>query len=97
MPWKPVNEARIDEGRPPLGDPNDENNPYNKLMANTPLGVVTVDDVLTAKEVATPPPAPATGQSNPGSKTKSVDALLEGIAGTEGQVARMLEDETPAS
>jgi len=63
MPWKPVNEARLDEGRPPLGDPNDENNPYNKLMANTPLGVVTVDDVLTAKEVATPPPAPPAGQS----------------------------------
>ena len=100
MPWKPVNEARIDEGRPPLGDPNDENNPYNKLMANTPLGVVTVDDVLTAKEVATPPPAPATGQSKqPSSRTKSVDALLAGIAGSEGQVARMLEDdaETPAS
>ena len=33
-------------------------------MANTPLGVVTVDDVLTAKEVATPPPAPTPGQSN---------------------------------
>lgn len=65
MPWKPVNEARMDEGRPPLGDPNDPENPYNKLMANTPLGVVTVDDVMTAKEVAAPPPppAPAAGQS----------------------------------
>lgn len=63
MPWKPVNEARMDEGRPPLGDPNDESNPYNKLMANTPLGVVSVDDVLSAKEVATPPPASAAGPS----------------------------------
>lgn len=64
MPWKPVNEARLDEGRSPLGDPNDPENPYNKLMANTPLGVVTVDDVMTAKEVAEPPPpAPAAGQS----------------------------------
>ena len=62
MPWKPINEARMDDGRPPMGDPNDENNPYNKLMANTPLGVVTVDDVLSAKEVATPP-APAAGPS----------------------------------
>jgi hypothetical protein len=63
MPYKTVNEARQDEGRPPLGDINDENNPNNKLMANTPLGVVTVDEVLTAKEVATPPPAtsPAAG------------------------------------
>ncbi len=64
MPWKPINEARMDDGRPPMGDPNDENNPYNKLMANTPLGVVTVDDVLSAKEVATPPPASAAGPSS---------------------------------
>ena len=70
MPYKTVNEARQDEGRPPLGDINDESNPNNKLMANTPLGVVTVDEVLTAKEVATPPPAPAAGQSN-GSKPKT--------------------------
>lgn len=68
MPWKPVNEARLDEGRPPLGDPNDPENPYNKLMANTPLGVVTVDEVLTAKDVSSPPPAPAPsdGQSQGG-------------------------------
>ncbi len=79
MPWKPVNEARMDEGRPPLGDPNDENNPYNKLMANTPLGVVTVDDVLSAKEVATPPPAPAAGQSKPASSTKDMSPELEAL------------------
>jgi len=54
----------LDEGRPPRGDVNDENNPYNKLMANTALGVVTVDDVLTAREVATPPPTPSSGQSS---------------------------------
>jgi hypothetical protein len=70
MPYKTVNEARQDEGRPPLGDINDPENPNNKLMANTPLGVVTVDDVLTAKEVATPPPAPTAGQSN-GEKPKT--------------------------
>lgn len=64
MPWKPVNEARMDEGRAPLGDPNDENNPYNKLMANTPLGVVTVDEVLSAKEAATPPPTAGQSQAS---------------------------------
>jgi len=64
MPWKPINEARMDDGRPPMGDPNDENNPYNKLMANTPLGVVTVDKVLSAAEVSAPPPAPAAGPSS---------------------------------
>jgi hypothetical protein len=64
MPWKSVNDALLDEGRPPRGDVNDENNPYNKLMANTPLGVVTVDDVLSAREAATPP-EPAASQSKP--------------------------------
>lgn len=71
MPWKPVNEARMDEGRPPLGDPNDENNPYNKLMANTPLGVVTIDKVASALEVSSPPPAPAAGQSTAKTPAKS--------------------------
>ncbi len=72
MPWKPVNEARMDEGRPPLGDPNDPENPYNKLMANTPMGVVTIDKVASAQEVAMPPtpPAPAAGQSSPKTPAK---------------------------
>lgn len=57
MPWKPVNEARMDEGRQPLGDPNDPENPYNRLMANTPLGVVAIDEVASAREVSIQPPA----------------------------------------
>ena len=69
MPWKVVNEARRDEGREPIGDPNDESNPYNRLMANTPLGIVLLDDVSTAKEVTTPPPAQ--GDQSPGSKPKT--------------------------
>lgn len=60
MPWLVVNEARLDEGRQPIGDPNDAENPYNKLMANTPLGVVSLEDVVTAAEAAQP--APAEGQ-----------------------------------
>lgn len=70
MPWKPVNEARLDEGRQPLGDPNDPANPYNKLMANTALGVVTIDEVASAKEVTGIDQQPATdaGQSPSGSK-----------------------------
>jgi len=65
MPWKPVNEARLDEGRAPIGDPNDEDNPYNKLMANTPLGVVVLDDLPTAREVSIDNKQPTTeaGQS----------------------------------
>lgn len=65
MPWKPVNEARLDEGRAPIGDPNDEANPYDKLMANTPLGVVVLDDLPTAREVSIDNKQPTTeaGQS----------------------------------
>jgi HK97 family phage portal protein len=67
MPWKPVNEARVDEGRPPIGDPNDPENPYNKLMANTPLGVVVLDDLPSAREVSidNKQPTAETGQSKP--------------------------------
>ena len=70
MPWKVINEARRDEGREPIGDPNDEGNPYNRLMANTPLGIVLLDEVSTAKEVASPPPPPQ-GSQPPGSKPKA--------------------------
>jgi len=52
MPYKTVNEARMDEGRAPIGDATDENNPYNKLMANTPLGMVLLEDIPTAREVS---------------------------------------------
>ena len=51
MPVESINSARIDLGWPPIGDPNDPANPYNKLMANTPLGLVTLDDVPSAREL----------------------------------------------
>lgn len=65
MPWKSVNEARMDEGRSPLGDVNDESNPYNKLMANTPPGLVLLEDIPTASELSidSRQPAPEAGQS----------------------------------
>lgn len=102
MPWKPINEARMDEGRPPLGDPNDENNPYNKLMANTPLGVVTIDKVATAEDVASPPlpPATAAGQSKtPKPKPDQVKALVEGFLEHQAEIEQTLlamGSETPA-
>jgi phage portal protein BeeE len=52
MPYKTVNEARQDEGRAPIGEVNDDSNPYNKLMANTPLGMVLLEDIPTAREVS---------------------------------------------
>jgi phage portal protein BeeE len=77
MPWKSVNEARLDEGRAPLGEINDEANPYNKLMANTPLGLVLLEDIPTASEVSMQP-TPAAGQSSPtSSKTASVSGTAE--------------------
>jgi hypothetical protein len=62
VPWKAVNEARLDEGRLPFGDPMAEDNPYNRPMANTPLGIVSLEDINTAADVSDPaPPAPAGG------------------------------------
>lgn len=58
MPWKTINEARRDDGRPPLGDPVDENNPFNKLMANTSRGLAMVDNVPDATEISQPAPSP---------------------------------------
>ena len=65
MPYKSVNEARMDEGRAPMGDPNSEDNPYNQLMANTPLGVVILDEIPSAREVSidNKQPAPSSEQS----------------------------------
>lgn len=47
-PWKTVNEARIMEGRPPIGDLDDENNVFNHVLALTPKGLM---DITTAKYV----------------------------------------------
>jgi hypothetical protein len=59
MPWQAINTALMDAGYPPIGDPNDEANPYNRLMANTGPGIVSIDDVPSAREVALPPQPPA--------------------------------------
>lgn len=47
-PWKAVNEARLMEGRQPLGDPSDEDNIFNHILALTPKGLM---DINTAKYV----------------------------------------------
>lgn len=72
MPWQSVNTALMDAGYPPIGDPNDPSNPYNRLMANTSGGIVTIDDVASAREVAVPqPPEPEGGQSQGGDSSGS--------------------------
>jgi phage portal protein BeeE len=45
MPWKTVDEARIDDGRAPLGGQ------FAQLMAMGPTGVVALDDIPTAQDV----------------------------------------------
>lgn len=59
MPWKTQNEQRMDEGRVPMGDVNDITNPANMLLANTPLGIVSTDDVKSAADVAASQPEEA--------------------------------------
>ena len=43
-PWKTINEARLMEGRAPLGDPADQKNVMNHLLALTPKGLMDVTD-----------------------------------------------------
>lgn len=50
IPTKTINEARRDDGRPPLGDPNDESNPYNGLIINASGGLARLEDIPTARE-----------------------------------------------
>lgn len=81
MPWKPVNEARLDEGRLPLGDPLDPENPYNRLMANTPLGVVAIDEVASAREVTGIDQQPAAGEGKPAASQAKADAIEPVLTG----------------
>ena len=41
-PWKSANEARLMDGRPPLGDLDDENNVFNHVLALTPKGLMDI-------------------------------------------------------
>lgn len=61
VPWKTVNEARLEDGREPLSGPEFEN-----LMMVTPIGAVTLDEIPSAREVheANKQPATPTGGSN---------------------------------
>ena len=56
VPWKTVNEARLEDGREPL--PDDQ---YNQLMMVTPTGAVSLDQIPSAREVheASMKPAPS--------------------------------------
>lgn len=83
VPWKTPNEARRDDGRPPIGDPTDENNPFNQLIVNASRGLVRVEDIPTAREYldASSKPALTAGGSTPPSK-----ALTELQAASQGDL-----------
>ena len=66
FPWKTPNEARIDEGREPLGPE------YDQLFVVTPTGAVTLSNVPTAREVMDSQQRPApTGPDEPSPKKPS--------------------------
>jgi hypothetical protein len=90
MPSAAINEARRDQGRPPIGDPDDENNPYNQLMANTSQGLVRLEDIPTARELAErtkpEPVGPGGGSSTPAPAQKGYSELAEMIGGLRSQI-----------
>jgi phage portal protein BeeE len=75
--WKTPNEARRDDGRPPIGDPNDESNPMNKILVNASRGLVAVEDVPSAREYleAQSKPAPTSDGSPPPRANKGTELL----------------------
>jgi len=64
VPWKTVNEARLDDGREPYGSE------YDDLMMVTPTGAVRLSDIPTAREsmAARAKPAPT---ARPGGSSQS--------------------------
>jgi phage portal protein BeeE len=86
VPWKTPNEARRDDGRPPIGDPTDESNVFNQLIVNASRGLVRVEDVPTAREYldASSKPAPA-----PGGSPSSSKALTELLGDAKGELEEL--------
>lgn len=80
MPWKTPNEARQDEGRPKL-----EGEIYDKLMANSSQGVVVLDDVPSAKELAEAKSKPAPGDGKPGGSDPA--SSRKGMEDLDGSIA----------
>lgn len=74
IPWKTGNEARLDEGRQPMGELDDESNPMNRILANTPLGIVDLTEVKSAAEVIDTSPDAQDGKSTGGSQTDAASS-----------------------
>lgn len=71
--WKTVNEARQTDGRAPIGDPNDEVNPFNHILVNTPKGMLDLtaerylgeEDLARIQSAAKVDVAAAVAEANP--------------------------------
>lgn len=74
LPWKSIDEARREDGREPLGGD------YAKLMANTPRGIVILDDIPTAREYIEADKSP--GGSDGGSSGKKPAAPKSKLLGS---------------
>jgi hypothetical protein len=72
VPWKTINEARTEEGRPPLGPD------FDKLIMGTSVGAVSLDEVMSAADAMTK--TSATGKEPP--EPTSAAKMLEELAGT---------------
>jgi hypothetical protein len=82
MPKQSINEARVDDGREPIGSLQDKDNPFNQLLAQTSQGLVRIPEDL--KEIPTPaelsslkgPKAVTTPASTDGQPTKASPATV---------------------
>lgn len=69
-PYKTINEARLEEGREPMGPE------YDKLIMITPTGAVTLEDVPTAREVIEAKNTPKPGAAPGGKPSSKASELL---------------------
>jgi hypothetical protein len=83
FPYKRPNEARLDEGREPIGDLNDPSNPFNQILANTPLGLVRItenpNDIPTPAELVGLNSQTPTDTSSQPPKASPSEAPAEGV------------------
>lgn len=78
VPWKSPNEARRDDGRPPL-----EGDIFDKLIANTSQGIVVLDDIPSARELLdAKKPEPKPAGDKPPAPSKSMEDLDGSVAVT---------------
>jgi hypothetical protein len=92
MPYLTINAALIDAGREPIGDVNDPENPFNQLIANTPLGIVR----LTGKADDIPTPADMAGLSKKAAAAAPSNPPANGVSQPRPQAPANAASKGPA-